>query len=191
MPAIAQQVGRGAMSEQAAATNDARDSSCREREEPKLTRPTAGDYDRARSSFSVMSGFAPPHLRIIARLCSGRLTLRLPTRLGSRFGATGLGARLDSTRLFAARFCARLDAAGLFAPWLDLSRLALPWVNLPWLSATRLIARRQDHPALAAVGVVPGVRGVPVVRGGPVVPGVGVVRMGRDRAAPGAPSGVG
>src|SRR5256885_11223048 len=86
MPATAQQVGRGAMSEQAAATNDARDSSCREREEPKLTRPTAGDYDRARSSFSGMSGFAPPHFRLIARLCSGRLTLRLPTRLDSRFG---------------------------------------------------------------------------------------------------------
>src|SRR2546421_12067140 len=138
MPAIAQQVGREAISERAAATNDARDSPCREREEPKLTRPTAGDYDRARSRFSVMSGFAPPHLRLIARLCSGRLTLRLPTRLGSRFGATGLGARLDSTRLFAARFCAWLDAAGLFPPWLDLSRRAFAGVNLPRLTGARL-----------------------------------------------------
>src|SRR5947207_699282 len=54
MPAIAQQVGRGAMSEQAAATNDARASSCREREEPKLTRPTAGDYDRALAAIGLI-----------------------------------------------------------------------------------------------------------------------------------------
>src|SRR2546430_9971973 len=163
MPAIAQQVGRGAMSEQAAATNDARDSSCREREEPKLARPTAGDYDRARSSFSVMSGFAPPPLRLIARLCSGRLTLRLPTRLGSWLGATGLGPRLDSTRLFAARFGAWLDATGLLAPWLDLSRLALPWLHLPRLSATRLLARRPYQPPLAAIRPIPVSRVVRVV----------------------------
>src|SRR5438874_8510265 len=164
MPATAQQVGRVARSEQAAATNDARASSCREREEPKLTRPTAGDYDRARSSFSVMSGFAPPHFRLIARLCSGRLTLRLPTRLDSRFGATGLGARLDATRLFAARFGAWLDATGLLAPWLDLSRLVLPWLHLPRLSATRLIARRQYHRPLAAIGLIRMLRVLGMIR---------------------------
>src|SRR2546423_6459632 len=162
MPAIAQQVGRGAMSEQAAATNDARDSSCREREEPKLTRPTAGDYDRARSSFSVMSGFAPPHLRLIARLCSGRLTLRLPTSLGSRFGATGLGARLDSTRLFAARFGAWLDAARLLPPWRRPSRAPFSRAQLARAHAAGGHPPPAAPPAPAAAGGVPGGPGVPV-----------------------------
>ena len=131
-----------------------------------------------------MSGFAPPHLRLIARLCSGRLTLRLPTRLGSRFGATGLGARLDSTRLFAARFGAWLDAAGLFAPWLDLSRLALPWLNLPWLSATRLIARRQYHRPLAAIGLIRVIRVIRVLRVLRVLRMLGMIRMVRMLATP-------
>src|SRR6266513_2621771 len=157
MPAIVRQVGRGAMSEQASATNDARDSSCRGREAPKLTRPTAGDYDRARSRFSVMSGFASPHFRLIARLCLRRLPLGLSTGLGSRFGATGLGA------------------------WLDLSRLALPWLNLPRLSATSLIARRQYHRPLAAIGLI---RVIRVLR---VLGMIGMIRMVRMLATPVAP----